>query len=381
MDDIQKNIEISSSEDGDVIKMDKLCLTRWTVRAKCLEKVIELYDCLHTLFDECIQEGKLSVDVKSRIIGCRSQMETFDFYFGIYIGKILYGLTDNLSKAIQNKNRSALNSQKMAELTIITIEGMRNFEEFQMFYETTLKKTKKYDFIGEPKVPRKRKKPNYANIELGSEENGEPYYPVTAFDRFRKTYYEIIDLFLTAMIERFRHPTYKIFAAIENIFIEFINEGNMHEEGINILTDRYKNHIDVDSFLVELNLIRQLAKGQSISNLDDIKLILVKFPEQRNLLSNVIKVYILLAVNPATSATAERSFSLARCIKSWIRSTMLPKRFNSLSVLNCHKIETDNINVLAVANEFVSKFDERKYTLVYLLKRIFKIIDFYIHIV
>ena len=84
---------------------------------------------------------------------------------------------------------------------------------------------------------------------------------------------------------------------------------------------------------------------------------------------------MLLALNPTTNATAERSFSLARGIKIWNRSTMMPKRFNSLSILNFHKTETENLDVLAVANEFVSKFDDGKKHLVYLLRRILMLND------
>ena len=65
---------------------------------------------------------------------------------------------------------------------------------------------------------------------------------------------------------------------------------------------------------------------------------------------------MLVAVNPGKNTTAERWFSLARRMKTWNRCTMTPKQFNSLSVLNCHKIETDNLDLLAVANEFFSKF-------------------------
>ena len=52
----QKNVEVASSDDvANVVKLDKLCLTRRTVCAKCLAKVIELYDSLCTWFHECIQ--------------------------------------------------------------------------------------------------------------------------------------------------------------------------------------------------------------------------------------------------------------------------------------------------------------------------------------
>ena len=41
------------------------------------------------------------------------------------------------------------------------------------------------------------------------------------------------------------------------------------------------------------------------------------------LIPNVINIIKLVAVNPAPSATAERAFSLARNLKTWLWSTML----------------------------------------------------------
>ena len=48
---------------------------------------------------------------------------------------------------------------------------------------------------------------------------------------------------------------------------------------------------------------------------------------------SVIKVIKLLLVMAATSATAERSFSSMRRLKTWLCSTMKQKRFNSLAKL------------------------------------------------
>ena len=70
---------------------------------------------------------------------------------------------------------------------------------------------------------------------------------------------------------------------------------------------------------------------------------------------NVLNITKFVAVNPATSATAGSTFLLARNLKTWIRSTMLPARYNSLLLLKFHKEQTDNINLLNVANAFVSK--------------------------
>ena len=77
------------------------------------------------------------------------------------------------------------------------------------------------------------------------------------------------------------------------------------------------------------------------------------------MMPNIIKVLKLLLVNPATSATAEKSFSLARRLKTWMRLTMLSERLNVLAVLHEHKTFTDELNLGEVATELFSRNESR----------------------
>ena len=73
------------------------------------------------------------------------------------------------------------------------------------------------------------------------------------------------------------------------------------------------------------------------------------------LIPSVTSITKLVVVNPATKSTAERTFSLARNLKTWLWSTMLPARFSSLALLKFRKERNDNLNILNVVNELVSK--------------------------
>ena len=75
--------------------------------------------------------------------------------------------------------------------------------------------------------------------------------------------------------------------------------------------------------------------------------------EQRCLISSVISICKLTLVNPATTATAERTFSLNRRLQTWLRSKMGQKRFNNLALLHFHKEPTDAIDIISVANDFI----------------------------
>lgn len=85
-----------------------LCPTRWTVRANSLQSVLDNYNVLQDLWDECNQTVKDS-EMRARIIGVAAQMKTFDYLFGVSLSHEILRLTDNFSKALQYVHLSATN--------------------------------------------------------------------------------------------------------------------------------------------------------------------------------------------------------------------------------------------------------------------------------
>ena len=62
---------------------------------------------------------------------------------------------------------------------------------------------------------------------------------------------------------------------------------------------------------------------------------------------------------PATNAVSERSASALRRVKTYLRSTMSQLRLNNLMILHVHKQRTDELNLRASLNEFVSGNEHR----------------------
>ena len=79
-DKITDNIEGKSDEEvtnQQANKLDKLCVTRWTVRAECFRKIKEYQASLQVMRGSL--EEKLDFETKSRIGGCKQQLESFSF--------------------------------------------------------------------------------------------------------------------------------------------------------------------------------------------------------------------------------------------------------------------------------------------------------------
>jgi len=65
---------------------------------------------------------------------------------------------DNLSRTLQNSSMSAVGGQKVAALTVKTLESIKNTENFNLFWKSLLLKSHTLN-ISEPELPRHRKTP------------------------------------------------------------------------------------------------------------------------------------------------------------------------------------------------------------------------------
>ena len=83
-------------------------------------------------------------------------------------------------------------------------------------------------------------------------------------------------------------------------------------------------------------------------------------PQERVIISNVITIIKMVLITGTTRATSKRSFSLARRVKTWLRSSMTQKRFNALAILHSHKDIVDKLSLVAIGNDFVDNLPNRR---------------------
>ena len=290
-------------------------------------------------------------------------MESFDLYFGLKLGKLLYSHTDNLSKTLQSEKMSAMGGKRLATLTVNVIEGMRNEESFDRIYDGCVDQMKEFPFVEKPVLKRQRKAPNYSLLQYFEGYNASEtrsHHPESPRDHYRVLFYGAVDALVSSVQERVNQPSFLIFEQLESLFIKTLKDEETPGE-LSSVESNYQSDINVEELEVELQTLKVLLKDKDIVYADDLISEMQSLPsEEKKLIKNVCILCKLLVVNPATSATAERTFSMARRVKTWMRSTMLPSRFNSLAILTFHKEQTDSLDLIATANAFACSNDNRK---------------------
>ena len=91
---------IDNDDDIPELGISTFSRTRWTTTSKCYQRIIDNYAALEEEWNVCLKM-KLKADVKSRIIGCQTQMRKFEYFFGLQLSQCIFSHTDNLSKTLQ----------------------------------------------------------------------------------------------------------------------------------------------------------------------------------------------------------------------------------------------------------------------------------------
>ena len=137
----------------------------------------------------CLECGKslkhlpLIVKAEPRVIGVETQMESFNFFFGLLLASVLLRHSDNLSTSL-----FAAEGQHLTKLTLDVLKSLHNDEQFTLFHETAII-YQNWLGVNPPPLPRKRRAPQ--RLEIGTSEG---YHPPSVKDHYRLVYYEALDL-------------------------------------------------------------------------------------------------------------------------------------------------------------------------------------------
>ena len=86
--------------------------TRWAVRCGALVSIIQHYEELKELCKWYLKEY-IDTETKARIIGVQTQMNKFNYFFGVKLAILLLRHSDNLSTTLQRRKLSASQAQSI----------------------------------------------------------------------------------------------------------------------------------------------------------------------------------------------------------------------------------------------------------------------------
>ena len=161
---------------------------------------------------------------------------------------------------------------------------------------------------------------------------------------YKKSNYEVLDILVNELKCRFHQNSLAVLHELEDILNTSCN-GNVKKPS-NQLCNLYSSDIDIDRLMPQLSMMPELINvfnkesGAKVKKVTTVRAICdmrnntsiskVMFSEMDKLL----KIYLTV---PVTTATAEKTFSTMRRIKTYLRSTMTQERLNHAMLLHIHR--------------------------------------------
>ena len=243
---------------------------------------------------------------------------------------------------------SAAEAQKVAKLTVTTLNRIQSSEQFKLFWKLVVQRSSTFD-VSEPALPRKRRAPSRYETSTG-----DSYFPSEVEDHFRQIYFEILDLAISCIQTRFAQLGFRTYQMTESLLMKAV-QGESYSEDLASVTSFYGDDFSPSTLQVQLQTLTTQFESKGSVTLPDIVMHLKLFTgTELSIYSEVVTLLKLILVNPATNSTSERTFSAMRRIKTYLRSTMGQARLNGSMVLHVHKEKTAQISLLKIANAFVN---------------------------
>ena len=145
----------------------------------------------------------------------------------------MYANTDNLSKTLQQEKLSALRGKELADLTVQTLENMRNEHDFRLLYKEIKVSATEIETISPLALPRKQRQPNYSILHYvtgNPEVTVAARYPENPYEHYKFIYYEALNSVVNAIKDTFDQPTFKLFTQAEQLFLKVVGKQDVTDE-------------------------------------------------------------------------------------------------------------------------------------------------------
>ncbi|XP_072047174.1 zinc finger MYM-type protein 1-like [Amphiura filiformis] len=327
-------------------KLHKQCDTRWYCKQEAVKSIKETYPAL-LLALENLAESERNAESRADINGLLGFISNIEFLLMLEIWMEILTDIKGLSEYLQKESMDLVTASRTVKSTQKTLKENRTDTHFQELLHKARTTAEEEGVPNEFTTPRIRRRKNMP----GERTRDDPV--IDPEDRFRiNVFYRIYDTLHGELESRFEdyHSVVKRFACLMPS-----NIGDI--EGIKELSAIYESDVDKDLVLSEYKQFTHFFKDSQVfaekkpQSVQDM-LLVIKENDLNNAYPNLTVLYLILGTIAISSATAERSFSRLKLIKSYLRSTMSEERLSSLATISIERDLVDTINFDAVIDMF-----------------------------
>ncbi|XP_056695018.1 uncharacterized protein [Spinacia oleracea] len=300
--------------------------TRWGSHYKLILNVIALYPVIRVVVDSIGNDARSDDDAR-KADHVSFAIESFNFIFMIHLMKKIFGIVNELNKALQKKDQDIVNAMSLVSLTKERLQDMRE-NGWESLIETT---TLFCDKNGIPIVDM-----DDVFVPPGRKKRGR--LDTTNYHHFRiEVFLGIIDLQLQEINNRFNEVSMELLNCMSSLS-PLNNFSSFDKNKVLKLAEFYPNEFSIVELLSlddQLdNYIADMRRSNGFCGLKDLGELSMKLveTEKHQVYQQVYLLIKLVLILPVATAGVERAFSSMMIVKNRLRNSMGDQLLNDCLV-------------------------------------------------
>uniref|UniRef100_A0A8C5Q7S8 HAT C-terminal dimerisation domain-containing protein n=1 Tax=Leptobrachium leishanense TaxID=445787 RepID=A0A8C5Q7S8_9ANUR len=345
---------LSSFTSESSVTLKRLCPTRWSSRHDSLLALrFRFVDIMQALSKLIL----LSSNPKERddAANLKKKMESFEFVLLVVLQTKIFSHVNIISKVLQSKDMELSSAVQLIQNAVTALSTYR--DHFEEAKETAAALAEKWGISAE--FTNKRIKKVSRHFELCMDQKlADPE------ERFKTTvFYRCLDIITNQLSDRFKgmNAVFHRFKIIQPAMLASESDETVISEATR-LQELYNDNISAD-FPGQLLSFRSTLQEEvrSCSTVKDLAhLLLVENRALSSTVPYVCVALLLFLTLPVTVATAERSFSKLKLIKSYLRNTMSQQRLSGLALLSIANERARRLNIESIVDDFAEAKARRR---------------------
>ena len=317
------------------------CPTRWVMRLAAIDAIVENYKSLLDFLLQSSEDMLLSAHQRSLAFSHLETLETFRTFYFLKLLQHLFSTIQPVHAKCQGRDTTSGEMQKYIAFLVEILSKDAASEKNSKLFFLQIKQQAICLNIDLPTLPRR--------FRSHTEKDLDEFYG--------QAYTNLLSSAAKSLSQRYSSRALTMADKLRRL----LDDPIMSNSEIQEVSAFYSPDWSAPGLSRErLQWFARCSSNSVQPSVENLRSAMVTSPVFADIAPNLHVVLVTYIVLPISSCEAERSFSMLRRLKTYLRATQTQKRLNNLAIINSHQTIAETVDLQKILEEFTDRYQARR---------------------